>query len=158
MKIKGTFKEDSSTLSCPDEMKRYRVVSQRDSWGCGVACVASLLGLSYREARRRLIRRKGREINASPYGLPYKVIEYVLGRAGVTTIRKRGQRTWQAGTIIFLSKQRGRYRNAGHYLLKVPRGWMDPWINYQTEPPVGGIRAGLPRGAPVQTGLVPQVG
>lgn len=138
------------------KMKRYRVVPQEDTWGCGVACVASLLGLSYGQARRRLVRRKGREIDASPRGLPYKVIEFVLDGAGVRTSRRRGQRKWPTGTIVFLSKQRGRYRNCGHYLLKVPRGWMNPWINDPQEPPLGAIRARLPRGAPVQVGFVPE--
>ena len=31
-------------------MKKNRLVSQEDEWGCGVACIASLLGGSYESA------------------------------------------------------------------------------------------------------------
>ncbi len=40
-------------------MKKYRLVKQLDEWGCGVACVASLLGISYKKAKDALVEIKG---------------------------------------------------------------------------------------------------
>ena len=51
-------------------MRKFQPVVQMDEWGCGVACVASLLGIE----------------GSEPY-------------------------------------------DGGHYNLRVPNGWMDPWVN-----------------------------
>lgn len=93
-------------------MRRGRVVVQRDEWGCGVACVASLLGLSYNEARRRLVREKGRRIDEAPAGLSYRAIKAVLGSEDVVMTRKARLPAYPVGTIVFLSRKWGRYRGS----------------------------------------------
>lgn len=36
-----------------------RTVPQLDPWGCGVACVAFVVGMKYEDAKRRLFVSKG---------------------------------------------------------------------------------------------------
>jgi predicted double-glycine peptidase len=50
-------------------VKQYDLVSQDDEWGCGAACMASLLGIPYQKAKQLVEEVKGRSINAKPYGL-----------------------------------------------------------------------------------------
>jgi hypothetical protein len=47
-------------------MKRNRPVTQLDEWGCGVACVASYLELSYGEAKTHLERYKRNLVDPDP--------------------------------------------------------------------------------------------
>ncbi|MFH1400687.1 MAG: hypothetical protein ABIH41_04145, partial [Nanoarchaeota archaeon] len=52
----------------------------------------------------------------------------------------------KVGTIVFI-KPSDRYP-AGHYLLRVASGWMDPWINLPSVAPArAGIRKRLPGAA-----------
>lgn len=136
-------------------MKKNRLVSQQDEWGCGVACVASLTGLSYKEARRRLQQHKGASIDAEPEGLELEPIIKVLREAGIRMEQTSGLKRWPLGTIAFLSEERGRYKGSGHYLLKTAEGWMDPWSNMDETPRRAGFVDRLPHGTGVQAALVP---
>lgn len=136
-------------------MKKNRLVSQQDEWGCGIACVASLTGLSYKEARSRLEARKGNPIDTGTPGLELEPIIDVLRDAGITMVQQVGAKRWPSGTIAFLSEEWGRYRGTGHYLLRTDDGWMDPWANLDEGRPRAGYLDRLPRGTGVQVALVP---
>ncbi|MDQ1064486.1 MULTISPECIES: hypothetical protein [Stenotrophomonas] len=136
-------------------MKRNRLVSQQDEWGCGIACVASLTGLSYREARSRLEARKGGLIDADAPGLELEPIIDVLRDAGILMEQRVGAKRWPSGAIVFLSEEWGRYRGTGHYLLRTDDGWMDPWANPDEKRPRAEYLDRLPRGTTVQVALVP---
>jgi len=108
-------------------MERNRLVTQEDEWGCGVACVASKLGIKYDEAKKRLEEYKGSPID--PGGLELEPIMSVLQDAGICVLATTDLTNFPLGSIVFLSETWGRYKGSGHYLLKTERGWMDPWSN-----------------------------
>lgn len=136
-------------------MKKYRRVAQRDRWGCGVACVASLLGVSYDKAKADLVAIKGKDIDSRPYGLSLRALAKAVPGHRATYEQAQSVSRWPVGTVVFLSEVSGRYKGSGHYLLKTPEGWMDPMFNGDEEKAKAGFRARLPRGTAIQAALVP---
>ena len=139
-------------------MAKYRLVKQRDEWGCGVACAASLLGISYKKAKDTLVEIKGNEIDGKPYGLSLRALSKLIPShiaiyKGVGNINH-----WPIGAIVFLSEESGRYAGSGHYILKTPAGWMDPWANSENLPRQAKFRARLPRNTTIQAALIPRAG
>ncbi len=115
-------------------------VTQEDLMGCGVACVAFVLGVSYKEAQERYFKESRQYAGYHCYDLTR-----ALAAAGLDySYRRIGGRTrFKGGTIIFIS--RSEQYPAGHYLVKTEQGWMDSWINYPNiKEPRSGFRKGLP--------------
>jgi hypothetical protein len=103
-------------------MRRYRAVAQEDGWGGGVACVASVLGLSYAQIVAKL-RRKPAQGQPGPSvdvlrrilndgfkdtGLVYELDQPFIGDPS----------SLETGTIVSLV--------SGRYLVRAASGWMDP--------------------------------
>lgn len=135
-------------------MKKNRVVSQLDKCGCGVACVASVAGLSYIQAKLRL-EAHGASQDWEKEGVEPRPMILALADADITVKKRAGLRRWPSGTIVFLSDERGIYKGIGHYMVKTDEGWMDPWFNDPDWKARGEIRERLPYGTGVLFGLVP---
>lgn len=135
-------------------MKQYDLVSQEDEWGCGAACVASLLGITYQKAKTLVEDIKGRSVNAKPHGLELHHIALALQAEGVKVIAD-----WDStvppsdGTIVCIGgKSRYKYE---HYILRTPSGWMDPWHNLDPEKKVARYLKEYPRGSEFLVALIP---
>ena len=106
-------------------MKRYRAVAQEDAWGGGVACVASVLGVSYAQIVAKLGERTSRKPRPGPgpsvdllrrllndgfkdTGLVYEIDEPFIGDPNAL----------ETGAIVSLA--------SGRYLMRAADGWMDP--------------------------------
>ena len=139
-------------------MAKYRLVKQLDEWGCGVACVASLLGISYKKAKVALIDIKGNEIDGKPCGLSLRALSKLIPNH-IAIYKSVGDiNRWPIGAIVFLSAKSGRYAGSGHYILKTPAGWMDPWANSENLPRQAKFRARLPGNTTIQAALIPRAG
>ena len=108
-------------------MKQYDLVSQEDEWGCGAACMASLLGIPYQKAKQLVEEVKEQSINAKPSGLELHHIAIALKKEGVKVIADWFPAETPDGTIVYIRGDKP-YADA-HYILKTPSGWMDPWYN-----------------------------
>lgn len=135
-------------------MKKYRLVKQLDEWGCGVACVASLRGISYKKAKEELTVIKGKDIDVDPYGLSPRALSKAVPTHKAIYKKASGIKRWPVGTLVFLSEKSGRYEGSGHYILKTPNGWMDPLANSDEAK----FRARLPSNTSVQAALIPDQG
>ncbi len=119
-------------------------VKQEDSFGCGVACVASILNISYQKALSLF---KNGERKAKETGFYCREIVEVLGRGGLKydykyikpKVRKK---IYESGAIIFLGRSK-KYPE-GHYLSRVGNMWMDSWINFPLKKQKAGFRRRLP--------------
>jgi hypothetical protein len=110
-------------------VKRYRAVAQEDAWGSGVACVASVLGLSYAQIAAKLAAKRGGKSGRKPgqgpgpsaallrrvlndgfkdTGLVYELDQPFIGDPS----------SLETGAIVALA--------SGHYLMRAADGWMDP--------------------------------
>nr|WP_158651760.1 cysteine peptidase family C39 domain-containing protein [Marinobacterium profundum] len=142
-------------------MNKNQLVVQEDEWGCGVACVASLLGITYIDAMDRLQEANLHKIDFANEGLELEPIISVLKKAGMRVSIENNLKLWPIGTIAFLNENDGDYKGSGHYLLRTTEGWMDPWYNvlYQNpQPRQAKFRKLLPRNTSVQAALVPEAG
>ena len=104
-------------------------ISQKDGFGCGIACAASVLGMNYESAKSLFPNSK----QAKGSGFLCRDIVSALKKRGLhyeykyvkPKIRKQ---IYIPGTIVFIA--RSKRFPAGHYLARDLKGWMDPWINF----------------------------
>lgn len=123
------------------------MVVQEDDFGCGVACVANLLSISYQSSLELFEKKEYAKFK----GFWPKDIVTALQKTGVySNYRyvkpKTRSRIYNMGTIVFLAKSRKYPCN--HYILCTNQGWLDPWINLPQTPRKVGIRKRLP-GRPI---------
>lgn len=125
-----------------------KLIAQIDNMGCSIACVASLLGISYPNAIRLFD--NGKE-KAGSKGFFCKDIIEALLKCGIESnysyIKcKIKNDIYRQGSIVFI-KRSIRYPQ-GHYLLRGKEKWMDPWINFPNPIKEAGFRRRLP-GKPI---------
>ncbi len=125
-------------------------ITQKDGFGCGIACVASVFGLTYEKTKILFPNSK----KAKDFGFLCKDIVDALKKKGLfyeykyikPKIKKR---IYKQGNIVFIA--RSKRFPGGHYLVRdSKKGWMDPWINFPSDISKGrsGFRNRLP-GKPI---------
>lgn len=135
-------------------MKKYELVSQEDEWGCGAACVASLLGVSYQEAKQLVETEKKRSVNDKPRGLELHHIAIALQNEGVKVIADWDPATHHPDGSIVCIGGKSRYKYE-HYILKIPGGWMDPWYDLEKNNMVAKYREDYPDESYFLVALIP---
>ena len=132
-------------------MTKYK--AQQDEMGCGVACVANRLDISYDKALKLFEYPE----YAKTVGYKCKYIVSALRSAGLD-VRLRhikaadrdevmqGNVHIPVGAIVFLEKSE--LYPFQHYLVKVDDGWLDPWINMHDDPDVTHAKAGIRKHLP----------
>lgn len=121
-----------------------RPIKQEDPFGCGVACIASILGINYQTALNLF---DGGKEKAKATGFYCREIVKTLGKVDLKyeykyikpKIRKR---TYTQGAIVFL--RRSKKYPKGHYLSRSENMWLDPWVNFPLEEIKKGFRKRLP--------------
>ncbi|HDS1038011.1 TPA: hypothetical protein QDZ42_001260 [Stenotrophomonas maltophilia] len=109
-------------------MEKYGLVPQEDEWGCGAACVASLLGISYTKAKERLEAIKRKPLDHKPEGLEIHEIWMCLAMEGLNYVSEwKKPSKFVPGTIVCIGGAAP--YDGDHYLLMTPNGWMDPYSN-----------------------------
>lgn len=121
-------------------------LTQESVYGCGVACFAFALGISYKQAtvllgqaqsssNRFWVKDLVRALNNN--GLQYEryyVKEHIKPRLD------------EEGAIVLI--RRSKIYPAGHYLIRHQGAWMDPWINLSEDSSIlnatSGFRNRLP--------------
>ncbi len=120
-----------------------KAVHQEAPMGCGIACVASLANLSYKEMRRFF---KNGIVKDKTSGFYNKDIVDALSKVNIEakgcTAKTWGKKIIKPGTIVFVT--RSKKFPEGHFLLKTKRGWMNPWINLPNTKPVARFQNRLP--------------
>lgn len=140
-------------------MKKYELVSQEDEWGCGAACVASLLGITYRKAKKLVEEVKEASINEDVPrpgpgpGLELHHIAIALKNEHVKVIADWAPTEMPFGTIVCLGGEWPYDRE--HYILKTPHGWMDPWFDLKQNNMVAQYREDYPEHTEFLVALVP---
>jgi len=121
-----------------------KLVVQEDGFGCGVACVANILEVTYREALSLFS--NGRR-KATTEGFLCKDLVNVLGDYEYRYIKpKLRNKIYQNKSIVFIA--RCKKYPGGHFLYRMNGIWADPWINFPDENKKVGFRKRLP-GKPI---------
>ena len=145
-------------------MKKYQ--HQKDINGCGIACIANLLSLSYDEVKIdfenifykidkgvniadivRYLDTKGlkykskffKRTNSLSAGDSGKLNRKILDEASVIKMREDMNKYSKISGSITLITKNEKYP-IGHYLLRIKDGWIDPWLDL---PSIDNVRAGV---------------
>ncbi len=121
-----------------------KLVTQEEPMGCGIACVACVLGKSYQETKKLF---ENSELSSSRGFYCIELVKALL-KEKLTYTYKKFNRNNEAklrenGVIVFI--ERSNAYPLGHYLTKTEKGWMNPWINF---PCIAPAKAGLQRKLP----------
>jgi hypothetical protein len=137
-----------------------RLVAQKDEWGCGVACVASILRISYNTARKLLVQVKGEDIEHAPEGLLLHHLALALQMRQFHVVADWDKpRRYKIGTIVLVGVEGGTV-DQEHYMARAENCWMDPWINIDSPGGIrrAGYRNDLPVGKTFFVALIPKRG
>lgn len=121
-----------------------KLVKQEDRFGCAVACVAFVMNIKYKNARKLF---KNGEKRAKNSGFYCREIIVILRNAGLNYRYKYikpeiRRQIYKLNTIAFI--KRSKKYCYGHYLVKRENKWMDPWINLPDKNIKAGFRKRLP--------------
>lgn len=125
-----------------------KLVKQKDEFGCGVACVAALLSITYQQALKLF---DDGYVKAKTKGFLCKEVCLALNKLGrnykYKYVKNRlKNKIYQLGVIVFIKKSK-KYP-ANHYLLRVENKWLDPWINLSRDKNIKNAKAGLRKRLP----------
>lgn len=129
-------------------MRKNIPIIQEDSLGCGVACVAFVIGFNYQKTLK-LFKKGGHKFNNQ--GFYCKELAGVLNNQGrnfeYRYIKgKTRKKIYQDNVIVFI--KRSKKYPLGHYLCRYKKLWMDPWINFPENKNIKETRAGFRKRLP----------
>jgi hypothetical protein len=112
----------------------YKPITQEHGTGCGVACTAFVLGITYQKALQLF--RAPKKAWGKGYSCKDIVRALSAGRRAYTyCYLKPSQRGLpkRAGVIVYV--QRSKLYLLGHFLARTSdRKWMNPWSNFLASP------------------------
>ena len=105
-------------------------ITQEFDYGCGIACFAFALEITYKQAVKHL-----GESQANSTRFWIKDFTAALNNSDKQYIAKHIKPSimktiYKEGTIVLL--RRSKQYPTGHYLIRYNGYWMDPWINLPT--------------------------
>ena len=112
-------------------MIKRKPITQEDNFGCSIACVAFINGITYKTAKIKWFKSK----NAKTLGYFCRDIvrAFTLANKQYTYKYIKRKLKFKENSIVFIERSK-RYPT-GHYLAKAKEGWMDPWINFDVRKP-----------------------
>jgi len=121
-------------------------ISQKDNFGCGVACLAFVTNKSYGKVLNGLGKEK-----AKTRGFYCRELVNYLNKIGYQAefhyLNKKWRRKiYQDKTIVFI--KRSKQYPFGHYLVRYQNFWMDSWINFQKSKDIKNAKAGFRKRLP----------
>lgn len=121
-------------------------ITQEFDYGCGIACYAFALGITYKQAVSAL----GKE-QANSTRFWVKDLTAALNKSGKNYESKHfkpylHKRLCREGTIVLI--RRSKTYPAGHYLIRYKKHWMDPWINLPDDRNIKNAQSGFRKRLP----------
>ena len=119
-------------------------ITQEESMGCSIACVAMALNKSYKSTKKlfdnpEYALTRGYYCREVVKALNKKEKDYVFSKIN----EKNKSLLKNEGIIVFI--KRSKKYPAGHYLIKTKKGWMNPWINF---PNISPAKSGFQKNFP----------
>ena len=121
-------------------------VTQKDNFGCGIACLAYALKIDY----DYLIKSSRIKNQVENKGLTCRKLVEILKSNGLDYcykyIKTKTKKIYDEGSIVFIRRYK-RYP-VGHYLIRTNNIWMDPWINFKNQKNVKKAKSGFRKKLP----------
>ena len=127
-------------------MKYREPITQKNPFGCGIACTAFVLGLSYSKTLNLF---ENGKYKANKSGFYCKEIVNVLGceEFSYKYVKDRiKNKIYKDYSIVFI--KRSKKYPAGHYLCRYKNKWMDPWINFLKDQNIKNAKSGFRKRLP----------
>jgi ABC-type bacteriocin/lantibiotic exporter with double-glycine peptidase domain len=126
-------------------MKKYSI-SQKHNLGCGAACLAFLLNISYDKVVNYFGEKK-----LNNEGLYLKEMIKFLKKYGYEgdykyLKPKLKRKIYKSGTIVFIKRDKN--YPYGHYFVRDNKKWFDSWINFLEEKNIKNAKAGFRKRLP----------
>jgi hypothetical protein len=121
-------------------------ITQNHILGCGVACVASIIGASYARALSLF----ANPTHAQTKGFYCRDLVAALKKRNKFYAYKflksnRDPILKKPGTIVYTLPNQKYHR--GHYLVRTQNGWMNPWVNC---PEIASAKSGIVKRLPAK--------
>lgn len=121
-------------------------VTQLNSYGCGLACVAFVTERNY-----QVVLKLTKKDQANSKGFTCKELVELLSTYDKEYSYKYlkpklKKKIYQDKVIVFI--KRSKKYPAGHYLVRSDGMWMDPWINFQTNKSIKEAESGFRKRLP----------
>jgi hypothetical protein len=121
-------------------------ITQEFDYGCGIACFAFALHLTYKQAVDYL---GPKQATSTRFWI--KDFRVALNKSGSAYksryVKPRLRRTiYQEGAIVLI--RRSKHYPSGHYLIRHNNHWMDPWINLPYDKNINHAKSGFRRQLP----------
>lgn len=127
-----------------------RSITQEYDFGCGIACYAFALKVSYKQAEKLLGPKQSKSTRFWVKDLTMRLNEAGLSYKSRHLDKSLKDHIYKDGTIVLI--RRSKKYIAGHYLIRHEGLWMDPWINLPKDNNIenanSGFRKRLP-GSPI---------
>lgn len=121
-------------------------ITQEFDYGCGIACYAFALGISYKKAAKQL-----GEQQAQSNRFWVKDLREALNKSGLSYISlhckpQQDNPAYSEGTIVLI--RRSKIYPTGHYFIRHNNQWMDPWVNLPTNNDIRMAKSGYRKELP----------
>lgn len=134
-------------------MTKTKLQHQKDSNGCGIACIANLLDKPYDWVKKDFEKafytiEKGVKVfdmvkYLKTHNLDYMNKFFNQNKKYKINLKEADKFSKIEGSITLIVKN-NKYP-IGHYLLRVKGGWIDPWYNF---PSIDNVKAGIRKKLP----------
>jgi hypothetical protein len=122
------------------------MVTQEDSLGCGVASVAYVLGITYKDAMLYFDPNEVKKSGCYCKDLLGAMKENKINCCYKYLRKHLRKKIYKLRTIVFIKKSK-KYP-AGHYLVRTNDGWHDSWINFQKNKDIKNAKSGIRKRLP----------
>ncbi|MCA9350148.1 hypothetical protein H6794_00710 [Candidatus Nomurabacteria bacterium] len=123
-----------------------RSITQEFDYGCGIACYAFALNISYKQAERLLGAKQSKSTRFWVKDLSQRLNESGLNYSSRYLNKKIKKQIYIDGTIVLI--RRSKKYIAGHYLIRYKGYWMDPWINLPFDNNIANAKSGFRKRLP----------
>lgn len=116
-------------------------ITQEFDYGCGIACFAFALGITYQQAANQL-----GELQVNGTGFWIKDFTTALNSSSKHYNAKHIKpplmiKIYKEGTIVLI--RRSKQYPTGHYLIRRKGHWMEPWINLPANKDINKAKSGF---------------
>ncbi len=121
-------------------------ITQQDSYGCGLACVAFLVEKEYQQISCLITKKQAQTKGFICKDLTKLFLHFGLNYEYKYLNQKLKRKIYKDGVIVFI--KRSKKYPSGHYLARLNNLWMDPWINFNFQAKIKDARSGFRKKLP----------
>lgn len=121
-------------------------ITQQQDFGCGVACFAFAVNLSYKQTAILLGKKQANSNRFYIKDFREALTEYGLKYSSKHIKSHNRNPIYKDGAIVLV--RRSKIYPAGHYLIRHHNQWMDPWINLSKDKNINNAKSGFRKRLP----------